>query len=152
LSFGKLVVLRPIAVLYTGTKGDNASREYDGLIGGGIFRRFKMTVDIPGRRLFLEPGPNVDEPFDMDMSGLEILADGPDLKTFLVDEVRPDSAGAKAGILEGDTIEAIDGQRAQELGIDEIHRLLRKDGGSYDVTVLRKGMAVHVRLVLKRVI
>jgi len=152
IGLGQRSLKEPIVVLYTGTKGDNASSAYDGLIGGGIFRRFRMTVDLPGRRLFLEPGTGVDEPFDMDMSGLEILADGTDLKTFLVDEVRPNSAGAKAGIEEGDTITAIDGKAAADLGLEEIHRLMRQSGATYDVTLDRKGKAFHVRLTLTSVI
>lgn len=150
MRFGSSQIARPIAVLYTGTKGDNASSAYDGLIGGGVFRRFKMTVDISGRHLYMEPGPNVGDPFDMDMSGLELVADGPDLKTVLVDDVRAGSAAAAAGIEGDDVIVAIDGKPVSQYSLDDLRRMLRRQGAQYDVTVSRKGRMQHFHLVLKR--
>jgi hypothetical protein len=152
LKLGSTTLNEPIAVLYTGTKGDNASSEYDGLIGGGVFKRFKMTVDIGGKRLFLEPEANVADRFDVDMSGMEVLADGPDLKEMLIDEVTPGSAAALAGIRGGDKLVEIDGKRVDEIGFDDVKRLMRQDGANYDIAVVRKGKTLHLRLQLRRMI
>ncbi|MFL6374307.1 MAG: aspartyl protease family protein [Pyrinomonadaceae bacterium] len=152
LKFGTTTLRDPIVVLYSGTKGDNASSEYDGLIGGGVLRRFKITVDIMGKRLFLEPQPNVGDRFDTDMSGMELLADGPDLKEILIDEVTPGSAAAVAGIRGGDKLMEVDGRPVTVLGLEEVKRLFRQDGTSYEVTVLRKGKPLHYRVQLKRLI
>src|SRR5439155_1582628 len=37
------------------TEGAGASEENDGLIGGEIFRRFKVTLDYSRKRMILEP-------------------------------------------------------------------------------------------------
>lgn len=151
ITFGKTVFSEPLAVLYTGTRGDNASRKYDGLLGGAIFRRFKMTVDIPGRRLFLEPTSRVNEPFETDMSGMDLIADGHDLSNILVDEVKPASAAARAGIRGGEFIRSINGHPVTRLGIDEVKRLFRT-AGEYDVVLTRGRRDLTIRLVLRRVI
>jgi predicted aspartyl protease len=152
IRFGSFGLEHPITVFYTGTKGDNASSEYDGLIGGGILRRFKVTIDMLGKSLFLEKASDFGEPFEMDMSGLDLVSDGPDLKMMLVDDVRPDSAGAKAGIQGGDYLTEIDGKRVETLGFDAVKRLLRVHGAQYDLTLTRNGKQVRVKLRLNRVI
>lgn len=142
----------PIAVLYRGTRGDNASARYDGLLGGAIFRRFRFIIDMPGRRAYFKPNATLANAFDMDMSGLELVADGDDLKTILIDEVFADSAGAKAGIKGGEILETIDGRSAPEIGIQEVRRMLREDGKEYDLGLRRGKDLVHIKLRLTRVI
>ena len=146
---GNFEIKEPIAQLYTGTKGDNASTRYDGLLGGAIFRRFKMTVDLLHKRLFLEPGDRLADPFDTDMSGMELVADGDDLRTISIDEVKPDSTAEKAGIKEGDVVLSIDGRRDTELGIQEARRLMRT-AGTHDLVVIRNARQINIRLDLKR--
>jgi hypothetical protein len=149
VSLGRFKIAGPIAQLYTGTKGDNASTAYDGLLGGAIFRRFKMTVDMSRKQLLLEPNALINEEFETDMSGLSLVADGDDLTTVLIDEVRPASAAAKAGIAESDVIESINGRSG--LTLQEVRRLFRT-AGEYELVLKRGGQLVNVRLVLKRVI
>jgi len=88
----------------------------------------------------------------MDMSGLELVADGDDLNTILIDEVFPDSAGAKAGIKGGEILETIDGRSAPEIGLQEVRRMLREDGKEYDLGLRRGKELIHVKLRLTRVI
>ena len=152
LKFGSGDLKDPIAVLYTGTKGDNASSEYDGLIGGGIFRRFKLTVDLAGKALYIEPGPHVADKFDADMSGMELLADGADLKAILVDDVTKGSAAEQAGIRGGDHLQEVDGRSVREIGLEEVKLLFRQDGTSHDLTILRAGKVLHLHINLRRVI
>jgi len=150
LRFGEAILREPIAVFYTDVRGDNASRAYDGLIGGGVLRRFRVTVDLRGKRLFIQPGADVGRPFETDMSGMELLADGDDLRTILIDDVS--GAAAETGIHGGDVLIGIDGTLAKELGIEKIRTLMRQSGASYDLTVSRDGKLLHFRLTLKRVI
>jgi hypothetical protein len=148
LRFGEAILREPIAVFYTDVRGDNASRAYDGLIGGGVLRRFRVTVDLRGKRLFIQPGADVGRPFETDMSGMELLADGDDLRTILIDDVS--GAAAETGIHGGDVLIGIDGTLAKELGIEKIRTLMRQSGASYDLTVSRDGKLLHFRLTLKR--
>jgi hypothetical protein len=151
VNLGGTVLHEPLAVLFTGSKGDNASSRYDGLLGGAIFRRFKLTVDIPGRRLFLQPTPAVEKPFETDMSGLDLVAEGDDLSRILIDEVKPASAAAKAGMRGGEFIRRVNGRPVDELGIEGVRKLFRTPG-EYVVELDREGQFFTVRLILKRVV
>ena len=151
LKIGDSFVAEPLAVLYTGTKGDNASSDYDGLIGGAILRRFNVTIDLAGRRLLLEPTARLSEPFETDMSGLELLADGDDLSRILIDDVKPGSAAAKGGIRGGDYVRSVDGRPAGEVGIQELRRILRTPG-PVDLELTRGRRVFSVHLALRRVI
>ena len=152
ISLGKATINSPIAVLFRGTRGDNASDEYDCLIGGAIFRRFKVTFDMPGGRLYLEPTAALGDPFETDMSGMELLADGSDLSTILIDEVHAGSAAAKAGVRGGDLLQAIDDKPASELGLREIRRLFQDHGASHELTLRRGKSMLKVQIHLRRVI
>ena len=39
-------------------------------IGGEIFRRFKVTVDLSRKRMILEPNKNFNDPFDVEEGGV----------------------------------------------------------------------------------
>jgi len=149
VSLGQFKIDRPITQLYTGTKGGNASAAYDGLLGGAIFRRFKLTVDMSRKRLLLEPNSFIKDEFDTDMSGLSLVSDGDDLASVLVDEVKPDSAAGRAGVAEGDVIVSINGRLNPTL--QEVRRLMRTPG-EYDLVLRSHDNQVKVHLILKRVL
>ena len=152
VTLGPFTLREPVARLSLGAKGSNASRSYDGLLGGEIFRRFKMTVDLTRRRLYLEPNAELGAPFEEDMSGIELLGDGPDFKTYLIDEVEAGSAAAAAGVEGGDVLAAIDGRPAAELSLDEIRRMFRRDGVEYRLDLRRGERNLRVTLKLRRVV
>ena len=138
------------ARLSRATRGSSAATTADGILGGEIFRRFKMTVDLPRRRVYLEPNAELNAPFEEDMSGIELLGDGADLKTYLIDEVEAGSAAAAAGVEGGDVLTAIDGRPASEFTLDDIRRLFREDGREYALELRRGERTVRVRLKLRR--
>lgn len=141
-----------VARLSRATRGALAATRSDGLIGGEIFRRFKVTVDLPRRRIYLEPNAALGEPFEEDMSGIELLGDDPDFKTYLIDEVEAGSAAAAAGVEGGDVLLAIDGRPASEYTLDEVRRLFRQHGREYALELRRGGRNVRVTIRLGRVV
>lgn len=151
LRFGKSQLSEPIAILYKGTKGDNASSDYGGLLGGAIFRRFKLTIDMSGRRLFLQPNIRLAEPFETDMSGMDLLADKNELKSILINEVKPQSAAARSNIRGGDVLTSVNGRNASDLGIQEVRHLMRV-AGEYDLILTRGSRVITCHLSLKRVV
>ena len=48
------------------TEGAGASEENDGLIGGEIFRRFKVTLDYSRKRMILEPNKSFNDPYNLE--------------------------------------------------------------------------------------
>jgi hypothetical protein len=140
----------PVVRLSRATRGSLAATQADGIIGGEIFRRFSLTVDLARRRIYLEPGAEFTEPFEDDMSGIELLGDGPDFKTYLIDDVEAGSAAAEAGVEGGDVLTAIDDRPASEFTLDEIRRMFRQDGREYALELRRGERDVRVRLKLRR--
>jgi Aspartyl protease len=96
LRLGQFVIDHPITRFSQATQGDYASSKYDGLIGGEILRRFKVVVDYSRRQMILEPNSNFAEPYEIDMSGIVLVADGDDLLIDDVDENSP-AASRRAG-------------------------------------------------------
>jgi Aspartyl protease len=51
------------------TEGAGASKENDGLIGGEIFRRFKVILDFSRKQMILEPNKNFNDPYNLEGGG-----------------------------------------------------------------------------------
>lgn len=146
---GRFAIDRPITRFSQATQGDYASSKYDGLIGGEILRRFKVIFDYSRRQMMLEPNLHFAEPYDIDMSGISLVADGDDL---LVDDVDKHSPAAEAGVLGGDILVAVNGRPASVLGLDEIRTMFMQEGKEYLLSLKRNGKAVQVKLKLRRLI
>lgn len=102
--------------------------------------------------MILEPNAQFSESFETDMSGMELLADGEDFSIVLVDDVKPDSPAAKAGVLGGDIITAIDNRQAKEFTLEQIRQMFKQDGGEYLLNLKRDGTEVQVRIKLRRLL
>jgi len=152
VALGKYRLPAPIAKLSKAKQGDYSSRRYDGLLGGRIFRRFKLVVDLQRRRVIFTPNHSLNEPFEADMSGLELVADGDDLATYLVDDVEAGTPAAEAGIKGGETLVAIDDRPATSFTLDEIRRMFMYDGREYGLTLKRDHDTIRVKLKLRRLI
>jgi hypothetical protein len=51
------------------TEGEGADEDVDGVMGGEIFRRFKMILDYRNRRMFLEPNKSFNDPYKLETGG-----------------------------------------------------------------------------------
>ena len=69
VKLGRLVFDNPPVGLSQDAEGAGASEENDGLIGGEIFRRFKVILDYSRKRMILEPNKSFKEPYNVEMSG-----------------------------------------------------------------------------------
>jgi predicted aspartyl protease len=141
-----------IGKLSLAKQGDYSSRSYDGLLGGQIFRRFKLIVDLSRRRIVFQPNSSLTEPFEADMSGLELVADGDDLATYVIDDLEPGTPATEAGIKGGETLLTIDGRPASEFSLEEIRRMFMYDGREYDLTLKRDTETIHVKLKMRRLV
>jgi C-terminal processing protease CtpA/Prc len=152
VTLGKYRLANSIGKLSLAKQGDYSSRRYDGLLGGQIFRRFKLIVDLSRRRITFQPNNSLNDPFEADMSGLELVADGDDLATYVIDDLEPATPAAEAGIKGGETLLAIDGRPASEFSLEEIRRMFMYDGREYDLTLKRDAETIHVKLKLRRLV
>ena len=152
VTLGKYRLANSIGKLSLAKQGDYSSRRYDGLLGGQIFRRFKLVVDLSRRRITFQPNNSLNDPFEADMSGLELVADGDDLATYVIDDLEPATPAAEAGIKGGETLLAIDGRPASQFSLEEIRRMFMYDGREYDLTLKRDAETIHVKLKLRRLV
>jgi aspartyl protease/PDZ domain-containing protein len=100
------------------------------LIGGEVLRRFRVILDYSRRRLILEPGAHLGDAYRADRSGLRLRL-APDGGALAVDEVRPGSPSAAAGLKPGDRIISVDGVGASELGLRRVEQMFTAPGVRY---------------------
>jgi Aspartyl protease len=149
LKFAGFDLRDPITVFSSDKSGGNASRETQGKIGARIASRFKVFLDYGHDRIIFEPYSNVNDPFDVAVSGVAIEADGKDYKTFRIAEVLEDSAASDAHLLPGDVIEAIDAQPASELTLTQVVAMFERVA-TYRLSVRRDGKVIDVQLTPRR--
>jgi len=145
LQFGRFVIKNPVVRLSKPTRGVEANPDQDAIVGAELLRRFKVIFDYSRNRMILEPNAHFDEPINTDMSGADIIAEGPGFNTFRIRGVVPKSPAAEAGLLEGDLITAIDGRPATEFTLDKINMMLKQDGSEHTITIKRAAHLLDVK-------
>lgn len=154
MTLGPLSFAKPVAGIArdrTGVMGQ--VDDPDGIMGGEILRRFRVTFDYPHRRMVLEPGDPkaAAAPFEYDMSGLFLGAEDPDYAKIRVLAVNPSTPGSEAGLVAGDEIVSIDGQATPKLSLDSARALLRKPA-AHTVEIRRGEGAKSVKLATRRMV
>ena len=143
IELGSFAIKNPLLVFAQGTEGSEGSTTYDGSLDNGLFSQFKMILDYSRSRVILERNP-----FSRDLSGLEIVADPPHFRTFVVNAVEENSPAAQAGIQEEDTILAIDGQPTSRLTLRELRHLFTQPG-EHVLKIKHNSKTIQVRLRLQ---
>jgi hypothetical protein len=128
LTIGTLEIKQPVGDLQFEKRGAAADPRTAGNIGGGILRRFTLTLDYAHQMLYLEPNADFAKPDVADRSGLWIVRAGPD--TFEITDVVKDSPAAQAGLVTGDKITAIDGTAASSLDNAALRERLKAAPGT----------------------
>ena len=152
ISLGSFQLENLIARFSRARRGDDDSAKYDGLIGGEILRRFNVIFDYSRRRMMLEPNTQFSEPYETDMSGLDLATEGDGFSVVVVNEVEKGSPAEEAGIQGEDTITAIDDRPVKEFTITQIRKMFMQDGKEYLISLKRGQKEMQTRLKLRRVI
>jgi len=63
---GRFIFTNPTVGLVRDPERDGAAKEGDGVIGGEIFRRFKVIIDYSRRQMILEPNKDLNDPYPVD--------------------------------------------------------------------------------------
>lgn len=122
----------------------------DGFVGAELLTRFRVTFDYPHRRMILEPGGRMTEPFEADMSGMALDPHRIDRRVVMT--VIEGSPADQAGVQPGDTLLAIDGRPLEKLGPDGVNRAFRRDGAEVVLTLERGPATLERRLKLRRLV
>lgn len=145
VELGSLVIKNPLVVFAQGTEGNEGSTESDGELGGGFFNQFKMILDYSRSRMILERNQKLAT--GRDLSGLEIVAEPPRFRTYVVNSVEANSPASAAGVQEEDTIIAVDGRPTARLTLKELRRLFTA-AGEHVLAIKRGSQTIQIRLRL----
>ncbi|WP_460620035.1 aspartyl protease family protein [Hymenobacter ruber] len=110
----------------------------NGNIGYELLKRFSLVVDYPHRRLLLRPNTKFREPFEHDMSGIDLLATGDDYHRFLILRVMPDSPAATAGIEADEELVSVNFLPVNTFSLTQLDRMLHSEDGRVLLLVLRR--------------
>jgi hypothetical protein len=152
IQLGRFTFKKPVAVFFQDKQGIVASPEFDGVIGAEILRRFKVIFDYSRQRMILEPNRYTSDPEEYDMSGILLIAEGADLKTFKVRRIIENSPATAAGLREGDVISAIDSKPTSNLTLEQVRQMFRRKGRSYRIIINRGGQNIQTKIKLRRLI
>ncbi|MGB3183877.1 MAG: aspartyl protease family protein [Cyclobacteriaceae bacterium] len=129
-------------------------RDREGTIGGEILSRFTVIMDYQGQKMYLRKNKKFRDPFEFNMAGFDIMADGADLNEFYVSEVLDNTPADEAGLTAGDRILRLNSRSADtyELrGIIEI--ITRKPGKKIKMELEREdGSRYKVKFRLRRLL
>lgn len=123
---------------------------FDGNLGFGVLKRFKVVFDYPHQRMFLSPYEASVKPFEFNMLGIsyEQRMD----KSLYVRDVITGSPASEKGIKTGDLIIAINGKNLQDYEYMDIYDLFREENNKIEITLQRESKQIKVSLTLKRLI
>ncbi|MFK7905709.1 MAG: aspartyl protease family protein [Chitinophagales bacterium] len=114
--------------------------EWQGNLGAAILKRFSVTFDYSNSRIILRKNANYNKPFTYNISGIELLVNGPGYKEYEVTHIRKGSPAEKAGLMVGDLLLAVNSFKTYNSNIGEIYsRLNRKAGKKVYMKFMRKG-------------
>ncbi|VAW19184.1 hypothetical protein MNBD_BACTEROID01-1068 [hydrothermal vent metagenome] len=150
---GPLILPEPIVAFPESELIDRiiTSNDRNGTLGAEILRRFTVTIDYRNKRLTLHPTSKIKDPFNYNMSGMEVINPIPGLPIFTVTNIRKDSPAFFAGIKEDDQILSVNHLRRMSLSLNDIHLLFQsKEDKKIKIRVLRDGEEIQTSFVLKK--
>ena len=152
LVLGDQTIAAPVVLLTTDTKGDNSSNAISGNIGGGVLKRFIVTLDYEHNTMYLKPvTTRVSDLDSFDRSGLWI--NNSDAGYAVVDVTKGGPSDV-AGLKVGDEILTVNGSPAKSIPLYEMRERLRNEpaGTAVKLTVKRGGETKDLTVTLRDLI
>lgn len=151
LHLGHLELKNVMSSFQTGPRHGPSAMEKHGNLGNGVIRRFNATFDYGNQRLILVPNSHFGEAFEYNMSGIGYsrTPEG----TLKVERILPDSPAEQTELSGGDVVFSINGRPVGEIGLDELRRILTKEGAGVRLSASSPDGAVKkVTFTLRRII
>jgi PDZ domain len=146
---GPYQIQAPLAAFAEGPLSSDDS-QIAGEIGGGMLRRFTITLDYTRNLAYLDGNSEIHADDHEDMSGVSVAATGPGLRTLEVVQVRSGSPGAEAGVQKGDVIEGVDDEAAADISVTAVRELFRNVGHKYKLLINRDGKTMTINVTMHR--
>jgi hypothetical protein len=152
IRIGRYLISNPVINVTTDAGGYEGETKAAGIIGGEILRRFKTILDCHHQQIILEKNSHFIEPYEYDMSGMMLIAEGPDFKVFKVHQILEHSPAAEADLREGDIITSINGRPTAEFTLVQVIQMFRQRGRHYSLNVRRGEKLIQAKIRMKRLI
>lgn len=151
IKLGDYTIRRPVISISQDTAGYGASADA-GVIGQDLLRRFTVVLDLQSHRMLLKPNAHFNEPFEVDMSGLELTKKPGDYRVILIKKVRAHFPAADAGLQSGDELVRINGRSAANFSLGELAEMFKQAGKEYRLTLRRGVKLLVVKLKMRRAV
>jgi hypothetical protein len=152
LKIGSILTREPVTVFSTDKSGVLASRDFAGIIGGGVLKRCRVVFDYANKALILEPSSRKPGRYEYDMSGMFLTAEGPKFRKFKVMSVVEGSPAAVVGLRRGDIITTINGRKAARFTLERIRRMFLREGREFRLEIQRGEKKIQVTFKTRRLI
>jgi PDZ domain/Aspartyl protease len=129
LDLGRFAVHAPVVLISSSWRTNTALSRTAGNIGGGLLKRFLVTLDYPQGMLYLQPNRHFAEPDVFDRSGLWFMR-ASDGSAFEVADVIADSPASRAGLKVGERILKVDQTDASAFTVASLRERLEKEPGT----------------------
>lgn len=149
---GPLVLPRPIVSFPEDSLVSEliSANDRNGTLGAEILRRFVVTIDYRNARITLSPTPLVKEPFNYNMSGMEVVNPMPGLPIFTIANIRENSPAFLAGLKENDQIISVNNNSHSNMSLNDINLIFQsKENRKIKMRVLRDGEEIKTSFELK---
>lgn len=131
LSFGGLTLHDLVGDYTTQTEGGLAMPFIGANVGGGVWKRFTLTLDYRQLTMTLTPNNEFTTRDHWDRSGIFLLNTG----AITIAGVRPGTPAARAGLAKGDVILSVNG--SSKLSLVEVRDLFLASPGTVEHLVIR---------------
>lgn len=126
-------------------------KQRTGNLGSDILKRFTVIFDYQDGAMYLKKNSHYKEPFEHDMSGMEIYVDNSAFNRVFISRVEPASPAEKSGILANDEILSINFLKITDYSLDDITNLLKSENGKAILIEFVRNEKIYIKLlVLKR--
>ncbi len=131
IKIGRFDIKDPIASfpIYEDVAAKSLSVPRNGSIGNQLLKRFEIIFDYGNSCIYLKPNINFKEPFEHDMSGMELTSSEEDFTRYFVNRVEPHSPADEFGIQKNDEIISINFKKVSTMSMNEIIEILKSRDG-----------------------
>lgn len=138
-------------VLSTAQEGLLSEKQFEGIIGNTILKKFNITYDYKRKVMYWEKNAEFNKAFAVNCSGIEIGLT-PTKDKILITNLYEKSPATEAGLKADDEILTVNGKSALELGLEPIRDLLEVEGQTVELKIRSGSQEKTVSLKLKKLI
>jgi len=114
---------------YNDVGAKTQQKQRTGNLGANILQKFNVIFDYPQRSIYLKKNTHFYEPFEHDMSGMELYSGNPEFARIFVSRVEPGSPADKAGIESDDEILSVNLIPTGQYTLEDLSNLLKSKKG-----------------------